>query len=493
MNAISLFAVLTCAAFALFIQPSAATPGDLDLTFGGTGKVTTAIGNGDDIGYGVAVQSDGKIVVAGHSFNGSNNDFAITRYNTDGTLDVGFGTGGKVITAFDNANSEAIGVTVQNDGKIVAAGYSDIGGSRDFALVRYQQDGSLDTTFNSTGNVTTDFGANETINGIALQTDGKIVTVGYSYTGSTLLFAVARYHPNGNLDTTFNETGKVTTVLGTNNDVAQSVVVQNDGRIVVAGNSSTLSNTPVRYALVRYNADGSLDTTFNGTGKVITIIRTDHDVGRSVALQSNGKIVVAGESWVGSDKEFGLARYNTNGSLDTSFNGTGKVTTSIGTGDVYVSSMALQANGKIVVAGTSDSPNGGFALMRFNPEGSVDTGFNGTGKVITNIGNGCGSVSMTLQNDGKIVAAGYASNGSNYDFAVIRFLGDEILDGESSIRIAAEYRFTTANGISYRIEASTDFTHWSTIETNILGTGSVLTRFYSIEGQPRRFFRSRRN
>ena len=549
---------------------AAAAPGDLDPTFGIGGKVITNFGgNSTDQGYSIAIQNDGKIVVAGTSNQTLPVKFALVRYNADGSLDTSFNSTGIVTTAIGSSASEGRSVALQSDQKIVVAGFSINGGNHDFALVRYNADGSLDTSFNGTGKVTTDFGGGEdTVASMAIQSDGKIVLVGSSVMPYSDI-AVARYNTNGSLDTSFNGTGKVKTDFGFSQDSGTGVAIQIDGKIVVGGWSDYASGKR-DFAVVRYNTNGSLDTSFNLTGKVTTAISSSADQANAIAIQSDGKIILAGGSTA-----FAVVRYNANGSLDSSFNGNGKVTTSFGSGGSNGWAVAVQPNGKIVVAGESliqpvFSPD--FTVARYNADGSLDNYFNGNGKVRTDFSNNSDiGYGVVLQSDGKIVVAGQTYNGFSWDFAVARYQseldtdgdgipdiyetgtgiyvsptdtgtdpnkadtdGDLLTDGEevntyhtnpnikdtdgdgfddgfevatgfsptdpastpdaqSSIRTAAEYRFNAAPGISYRIEASTDFTNWQMIETNIIGTGGVTTRFYSIDGQPRRFFRSRRN
>ena len=418
--------------------PAFAAPGDLDTTFGATGKVTTSIGSNNDFGESVAVQSDGKIVVAGPSFfNANNNEFAVVRYNVNGSLDTSFNGTGKVTTRF-GGNSSAHGVVVQSDEKIVVAGTYENGSNTDFGVVRYNTDGSLDTTFGGTGKVATDIAGNgENGTCVALQSDGKIVVAGFTYNGSNQDIALVRYNANGSLDTSFNGNGKVTTAVGSGNDYAASVAVQTDGKVVVAGYS--FSGATVVVAVVRYNANGSLDATFNGTGKVTTIFGSGgNDQARSVTLQSDGKIVIAGSSSNGSDGDFAVLRYNTDGSLDTTFNGSGKVTTAIGIGDDQAFGVTVQGDGKIVAAGYGN--NNQFAVARYNPDGSLDVAFNGTGKVTTAIGSGSRSgPSVAIQSNHKIVIAGGCNNGSKVDFAVVRYEGDPT-------HVMRYYRFEKDNG-----------------------------------------------
>ena len=395
--------------------------GDLDNTFDGDGKVTTAVGSSLDAAHSVAMQSDGKIVVAGYSDNGSNIDFALMRYNSNGSLDTTFDGDGKVTTAVGSSHDAAHSVAIQSDGKIVVAGYSDNGSNYEFSLTRYNSNGSLDTTFDGDGKVTTDFGSSDTAYSVAIQSDGKIVVAGYSWNGSNWDCALTRYNSNGSLDTTFDGDGKVTTDFGNSDDFAYSAAVQSDGKILVAGESFNGSNRD--FALMRYNSNGSLDTTFDGDGKVTTDFGNSNDFANSVAIQSNGKILVAGQSFNDNNWDFTLTRYNSNGSLDTTFDSDGKVTTDFGNSDDDGAfSVAIQSDGKIVVAGYSYNRDLQFALTRYNSNGSLDTTFAFDGMVTTAVGNSAdGAYSVAIQSDGKIVAAGYSDNGSNRDFALTRY------------------------------------------------------------------------
>src|SRR6266571_241068 len=196
--------------------PAEAAPGDLDPTFGSGGKVTTPIGTSSDQPFAVAVQSDGKIVAAGESFNGSNFDFALARYTTAGDLDTTFNGTGKVITPIGSSYDRACAVALQSDGKIVVAGSSyNSSSDYDFALARYTTAGALDTTFGSGGKVITPIGSSyDYAQALALQSDGKIVAVGWSYNGSNFDFALARYTTAGALYTTFGSRAKFITPIG---------------------------------------------------------------------------------------------------------------------------------------------------------------------------------------------------------------------------------------------------------------------------------------
>ncbi len=298
----------------------------------GDGIVTTAIGSSDDIGRCITVQPDGKILVGGQASDGTSNDFVLARYNTDGTLDTSFSGDGMVTNAIGSGNDVVRSVTVQADGKILVAGYSSNGTNYDFALVRYNADGTLDTSFSGDGMVTTAIGpGDDNRYSVTVQADGKILVAGYSNNGTNFDFALVRYNADGTLDTSFGGDGMVTTAIGSAADVGCSVALQADGKILVAG-YSTQAGTEIDFALVRYNTDGTLDTSFSGDGMLTTAVGSGADNGRSVTVQADGKILVAGTSNNGSDDDFALVRYNADGTLDTSFSGDGMLTTAIGSG-----------------------------------------------------------------------------------------------------------------------------------------------------------------
>ncbi|RLJ65139.1 DUF4347 domain-containing protein [Sulfurisoma sediminicola] len=412
----------------------------------GDGKVTTAIGSGADAGYRVALQPDGRIVVAGISHNGSNLDFALARYNADGSLDSTFDGDGMLTTAIGGGDDYGYGLTVQPDGRILVAGQSWNGSTyTDFALVRYNADGSLDTTFSGDGMLTTAVGwADDGGYDVTLQADGRILVAGAGWVGSNGDFALVRYNTDGSLDTSFDGDGMVTTAIGTYHDYGQSVTVQPDGKILVAGVSDSGN---IYFALVRYNADGSLDTTFSGDGMLTTAIGAGDDRGASLALQADGRILVTGHSWNGSNSDFVLVRYNADGSLDTSFDGDGKLTTVIGAGDDGSNRLTLQPDGRILVAGIShNGSNYDLALVRYNTDGSLDTTFDGDGKLTTAIGAGDDwGYSVAVQPDGQILVAGASDNGSNSDFALVRYNPDGSLDTHfdsnfvSTLNVTASY------------------------------------------------------
>jgi uncharacterized delta-60 repeat protein len=316
-----------------------------------------------------------------------------------GQLDATFGTGGKVITSINTGTDLTTGseggnsVVIQADGKIIVAGTTHNGSNSDFAVLRYNVDGTLDTTLNGTGKVTTAVGLGDDIaRAAALQADGKIVVAGWASNGSNNDIALARYKTDGTLDTTFNGSGKVTTSIGSNNETADSVVIQPDGKIITAGQiNNSSAGSGLDFALVRYNTDGSLDTTFAGTGKVVTTVSAANDDINDVKLQEDGKIVVAGWARIGTRDAHVLARYHPNGSLDTTFGVDGiSFHHDISGFSIRANAVVIQSDGKIVTAGTD--PTGVnlsvFAIRRYHSNGSLDTTFDGDGKAATQILSG---------------------------------------------------------------------------------------------------------
>jgi uncharacterized delta-60 repeat protein len=399
----------------------------LDTTFNGTGVVTTSI-DSDSTAFSVAVQPDGKIVAAGQSFSQGRGNFAVARYESDGDLDLTFKGTGIVTTAISSTFDFNPYLAIQPDGKIVLAGTSGMGDKAAFAVVRYEHDGDLDPTFNATGLVTTAITPGADVGrSIALQPDGKIVVAGESSKGSFISdFAVARYDSGGNLDPSFNGSGVVTTSIG-NSASGRSVAIQPNGKIVVAGFTER-DFGDYDFAVTRYEPDGDLDLTLNGTGIVTTSLSSEQDKALSVALQSDGKIVATGLNGGSFGTQFAVVRYEPDGDLDPTFNGTGIVTTSISSGDASTA-VAIQPNGKIVVIGESFDANTGlnFTVVRYERDGQLDTTFNQTGIVTTPMSTGSDTaLSVALQPDGKIVVAGDSLD-SNFNFTVARFLGDHFL------------------------------------------------------------------
>ncbi len=406
-------------------------PGDLDPTFGGDGVVRTHLSHTEDDGYTVAIQPDGKIVVAGEADVGSRNTrMAIARYDSDGSLDTSFGGGdGKVTIDFTQANDFAYAVRIQADGKIVLAGAAGYfkPDSR-FALARLMPDGSLDPTFGGDGKVTTNVTPSyDYANGMALQPNGKIVLVGSISAGpSNGKIGVLRYRSNGTLDPKFGGDGIVRVDPTRTYDDGLAVGIEADGQIIVAGGAG-FDGPNERFVAAALTRDGSLDPTFGGDGMVFTDVTPEADVPFGLAIQGDGNIVVAGGGALGnkSDPKFALVRYQRDGSLDPTFKGDGTVITNFTPGDDGAYSMAIDPDGNIVAAGLAgnNTPRPRFAVARYLTDGTLDGTFGGDGKVTTDITPRFDSAwGVAVQTDGSIVCSGVAgSGGSHASLAVVRY------------------------------------------------------------------------
>ena len=403
--------------------------GSLDTTFSGDGKVLTEFGKSGGNANDVALQTDGKIVVAGHQGFNEFQNFVTFRYMTDGSLDTTFDADGRVDTNF-GASSYGQAVGIQADGKIVVAGFTSGSGFEDFALARYNQDGSPDTTFDTDGILLTDFAAGaDGANALVIEPDGSIVAAGFGVAAGRTDsdFALARYATTGALDPNFDADGKTTADIGSGQSAARAVVVQPDGKIVAAGYAQKVGDTR-DFALVRYTTSGALDQTFGGGGKLITDFGSD-DAAYALALQPDGKIVAAGITNIEGTEVFAVARYTADGALDATFGEGGKSTLFIGDFN-GASSVAVQPDGKIVVAGyTSIKGQYDFLVARLTETGSLDMSFGGAGYAVTDFNGFDDRINgISLQSDGKIVAAGNSYSGMNNDFAVARYNQDGALD-----------------------------------------------------------------
>lgn len=404
--------------------------GTLDSTFGADGKLTAAIGPGSEGVFSLALQQNGKILVAGYSHNGVDNDFALARYDLKGRPDSTFGTDGLLTTAVGESNDLATAVALQSDGKIIAAGWSSKDTDNDFALVRYHADGSLDASFDTDGKLFTAIGSgDDRIYAIAVQSDGKIIAAGYTAAGEDKDFALVRYHIDGRLDESFGRNGLVTTSLGSGDDRIYAIALQDDGKIVAAGRSEN-EVTGVDFTLARYQVDGSIDKHFGLNGIVKTALGVGTDLAHAIAIQEDGKIVAAGYSYEGTKAGFALARYLPDGNPDLSFNLEGKVRTEISSGNAFGRSIAIQGDGKIVVGGwSSNGVDDDFTLVRYEKDGRLDRTFGFQGELTTAIGQGDDQAyAVVVRPDGKIVAAGRSSNGVDNDFALVQYTGSNVVD-----------------------------------------------------------------
>jgi uncharacterized delta-60 repeat protein len=533
--------------------------GALDPTFGaGAGYVTTSLSSSEDTGRQVLVQPSGNIVVAGQTSvpvtttttskgkttttTTNVNAFGVATYNPDGSLNTAFGSGGTVRQLFaGNAGGGLITAALEpmgtGDSKILLVGHDQA--QTGMALMRLNANGTLDTTFGTNGQVVTYFPESvthiEDASGVAVTSSGQILAVGYMSGGSSVL--LARYNPNGSLDTTFGSNGTATTVFSstaTNFRIAVTgVALQPDGKVVVAGGQywsttvGTASVTMSKGMVLRYDANGSLDTSFGSSGVATTQVpfgSTSRTTFAGLALYPNagtvndGKIVTAGSvyqynsSGQNTATEWVAVRYNANGSLDTTF-GNGAGYTIINNAQFtapyqHANAIDIESDGKPILAGTisSAASSGGYSqVARLNADGSLDATFGNGGLVTTPIGgfnnNPDGQYNaVALQPDGKIVAAGYASNSSNKAiFSLARYLPSEpevgsftvspnpvlsgssvtltasnITDGNANSSITQVAFYVQSNGTSTLLGYGTQTSpgDWTLISTVSLAPGS---------------------
>jgi uncharacterized delta-60 repeat protein len=458
---------LTCAALALSALPALAQfPGSWDTSFGPSlngrfGNLEIAAASGFDRARAVALQPDGKIVLAGECFNGFYSKMCLARLKPDGTPDDTFdGPGstpgnGKFILSIGPTNESAYAVAVQADGKIVVSGScTATGGNNDFCIARLLPNGDYDASFvgpngNANGRFLLDVGGdNRTDDGyaLALQPDGKIIMAGacFRLTPSLRLndFCLVRLNADGSRDVGFNSTsGDGTLFLSFNigrNEFGKALALQPDGKIVVAGDC--FDGTYSKMCVARLRPDGSLDSSFLGPGflaggSFMLSVGPTNESAYAVAVQPDGKILLSGScTTTGGTNDFCIARLTFRGEYDTTFEGPSGnaggrflLQVTANTDDGYA--LALQPDGKILLAGACEDR---FCVARLNDDGSADKSFSGPGGTATNgsfllwvaaFPEVAAARAIAVQPDGKIVLAGYCNAGTNENFCVGRLLG----------------------------------------------------------------------
>lgn len=480
--------VLTC----LYMT---AQTGNLQTTFGTGGSAITSFGSGADEARNLAVQPDGKIVVVGHAFNGSNLDFAIARYNPDGSPDLGFGSGGKVMTDIAGGDDLAYGVGIQADGKIVVAGDGQLA-SVDFTVVRYTSTGALDPSFDGDGIATLNFisTSDDHVNYMLIQPDGMIVVNGYRNYGSNGDFAVARFTTSGAPDPGFGGgDGMVNTdINGGSEDFSSGVVIQSDGKLIVSG--STGGGGLYDFAAVRYNSDGSPDGSWGGGDGIVFYSIGGDDHCYASVLQSDGKVVLAGWADLSGQDDFAVMRLLTNGDLDPTFSGDGIATLNIGPGvtDDQAIGVTLQSNGKIILCG--NSANGDFNVVRYDAFGNLDNTFNSDGIASADLNSGQNDFARKVKLGGyNILVAGWISMGGDHDFALAAFQNDfaplpllltKFMAQKNNNEVVLEWFTSNEENIEqFIIERSADGVNYTSIGNLPPQSANALNKRYSFTDQ----------
>ncbi len=342
------------------------TTGQPDGSFGTGGIVTTDVAGGYDCARAIAVQSDGAIVAAGHSHNGANNDVSLVRYTANGQLDTTFDSDGKLTVDVSSGWDFGYAVTLDPSGRIVVAGSSSNGSDQDITILRFLSSGALDTSFDTDGKLVIPSAAGDDEAFSVAIYSGKIAVGGYSYDGDHD-FVVVRCDGAGTLDSDFG-TGGVARAGGPHTDYARAMVAAADGKITLGGEINNGSNTD--FAVARFTEDGSLDASFGTAGIGTADFDTTPDLGQSLAVQSDGKLLVGGVVYHGGSRYISVARFTAQGAVDTEFAG-GIVKTSLQTHDNtdMRAPVAVQGDGKILLAGSvcPESDDYDFVVVRLNP------------------------------------------------------------------------------------------------------------------------------
>jgi uncharacterized delta-60 repeat protein len=339
--------------------------GSNDNTFGTNGMIVLSPTTTSDYPLDIVLQPDGKIVIGGYIWNGSSTDVLLIRLNTNGTTDNTFGTNGIVITDFGNTGEVAEAIALQDDGKILLAGdHNDR-----FMLLRYNTNGTLDNTFGTGGRVSADVGIGGCYGqDLVIQNDGRILVGGLAFnTAANYTFGIARFDTNGALDVTFGEFGTTTFNIGNGHDFMTAIALQSDG-MIIAGGHTWIGNQPLRYdfAAARLDENGNLDNTFGTNGMTTVHLNYDANYLTGMAIQDDDKIILSGNAELSADYDLGMARLTADGNLDTSFGTDGITITDVNKDEDQGSAIALQPDGKVVVAGyTSGADFPEFLVARF--------------------------------------------------------------------------------------------------------------------------------
>jgi uncharacterized delta-60 repeat protein len=409
-----------CSIIVLFATTisAASQSGSLDTRFGEGGKVTFETTNLYTKGNAIALQSDGGIVVAGSTNNnGADGDILVLRYTSDGRIDRTFGKNGVVTTSLSSLGEWANSIAIQSDGKIIVGGTAQ--GGFGVILVRYNSNGTLDKSFGVRG-VSANYVAHN-INKIEITGDGKIVAVGHRFSG-TNDFAVIRYNSDGNLDSSFGTGGTVYTDFDGASDFAYDLAIESSGNIIVAGDSSLASGQSV--AIAKYNTDGTPDLSFGTNGSVTTDLPGSSSRIRGAALGADTAIYVAGAS--DSPLALTIAKYQNNGYLDLSF---GRDNLTQASGGV-VTTSGSQAN-TIVAPGRNEifvggSGSGSFLVQKLNKDGSLDTRWGLQGGAYAEFGSNSEINDLAINESGDVFAVGYvASSSGGRRLGLVKFKGQD--------------------------------------------------------------------
>lgn len=479
-------ASLALAVLGCFSSPLFAQDGIPDVSFGTGGMVVTAVNGTASMGTSLAIQADNKIILGGTATVSSNQYFGLVRYFANGNVDSSFGVNGRVVAGFNEPSlANLTAIKLQEDGKIVAVGNS---GSVTFSIIRFNTDGTVDSTFGVNGRVVSNInGQPAYCNALAIQADGRIVVAGS--VGNDI--GLCRYKTDGTFDSTFGNNG-IKIIDAGGSDKAYAVVIRPDNKIVVGGSIGMGAVTS--FLIIRCKANGNIDAGFGTGGQTSTLVRQTYNVISSCTLQPDGKIVAGGIAKY-FNSAYSLVRYNANGKVDSSF-GVNGISIAEFSGDHNPKAIALQADGKIVQAGwINDGGTLEIAMVRYTTNGSIDSSFGINGKVITNNANGIFGNALAIQSDNKILVGGYtyiAASG-NY-FSVNRYNITSVLPvklfsftaAPAKSTVLLNWVTTSEQGSSYfNIERSGDSRDFASIgRVESKGNSSQLQQYAYTDVQP---------
>jgi len=402
-----------------------------DLTFGINGTITRDINFNDDVAKDIIVQPDGKILIACNAILQSYNKYTVARYNANGTIDTTFGVNGLTSAFVGPVHDMATSMALQADGKILVAGNYGWNFYNDPAIVRFNSNGSIDSTFGVNGYVRYIFSNfYDEFNDMLIQTDGKIVVAGRTYENGTDNFLIMRFLPTGNPDSTFGVNGKVTTDYLNSDDCIYSVLQQPDGKLIVSGNTTPGSSY---FAAARYLPNGSLDQTFGTGGKLFISSGARFDQCFGMAIQSDSCIVLAGKHHQGSLDEYMIVRLKPNGNTDSTFASTGIKTISTLHANDIINDVIIQSNGKIILTGKHNETNA--MIMRLTPSGNFDNSFGASGMYsISNNAVDNSFFSVVSINDSTLLAGGYTKLVNNKDIFLTKVFTNSITSGIKNVK-----------------------------------------------------------
>lgn len=449
-----------------------AQPGVLDPSFGIGGKVTHDLLNQADEARDIAIQPDGKILIAGRGNFNFNNQLILLRLNEDGTLDNTFSDDGIANVQFGNNNlSAGEGLVIQSDGKIVVAGSTLTGSFYQLAIARFNTDGSLDNTFSGDGLFTTNNISNVFCNAVTIDASGNIIAAGSSGPYGSNHLSVVRVQSNGTLDIGFGNNGIQQVVMGTQSR-ALSVIVQSDGKIVAAG--GTDDGVYNDFAVARFLSNGNLDPSFDVDGRRSFSLDAYEDYSTCLLQLSNGKLLLGGVS----NTEFALVQLNANGSNNTAFSGDGIVRSDMNDSFDEIHDIELDADGNILAAGYSAYNIYDISVLRYFPNGNLDNLFSLDGKTTIDFnGTYDYGYAMAIQPDGKIVVAGTTDNNGNQDIALARLQSVcQFASSSQNVSICSGETYSIGSSVYTQSGVYTDvLTLPSGCDSSVVTTLSVLS------------------